>query len=245
MKYQVVNLLLILSQLIYSQHPISGVVEYTIESVTPMDSIRLSTQNDSKIAENDKEKFIELISKPAYFVLEFNSYESSYKNNEMVMQSDEDKKNKVSALQIFGGGSNCNYYTNVKDSTTLANIDAFGETLIVTYNFPQWEITNETKKIGNYTCYKAVQKNKNGTLIKNKVVWYTPEIPNQFGPKLYVGLPGMVLEVIRGKSRIIATKITLNNDNTNINIEKPTKGVRLTEEQYKKKTQEIGKQLGF
>jgi GLPGLI family protein len=229
--------------LIYSQHPISGVVEYTIESVTPIDSIRLSTKNDSKIS--NKEEFIELISKPAYFVLEFNSYESSYKNNEIVMQSDEDKKNKVSALQIFGGGANSNYYTNIQDKTTLVNKDAFGEMAIITYNFPEWEITNETKKIGNYTCYKAAQKNKNGTLIKNKVVWYTPEIPNQFGPSLYVGLPGMVLEVIRGKTRIIATKITLNNDDSNIKIEKPTKGVRLTEEQYKKKVQEIGKQLGF
>lgn len=245
MKYQLVNLLLIVSQLIYSQHPISGVVEYTIESVIPIDSIRLSTKNNSKIAQNNKEEYIELISKPAYFVLEFNSYESSYKNNEIVMQSDEDKKNKVSSLQIFGGGPNCNYYTNVKDSTTLANIDAFGETLIVTYNFPEWEIINETKKIGNYTCYKAVQKNKNGTLIKNKFVWYTPEIPNQFGPRLYVGLPGMVLEVIRGKTRIIASKITLNNVESTVKIEKPINGVRLTEEQYKKKVQEIGKEFGF
>jgi GLPGLI family protein len=243
MKYQLVNLLLILSQLIYSQHPISGVVEYTIETTTSLDSIRLSTQNDSKII--NKEEFIELISKPAYFVLEFNSYESSYKNNGNQMQSDEIKKNKVSALQIFGGGANCNYYTNVQDKTILANIDAFGERFIVTYNFPEWEITNETKKIGNYTCYKAIQKNKNGTLVKNQVVWYTPEIPNQFGPKLYIALPGMVLEVIRGKSRIIATKITLNNDDSIIKIEKPTKGVRLTDEQYKKKAIEIGKQVGF
>lgn len=239
----IVFFIFFITEINYSQHPISGVVEYTIESVTPIDSIRLSTQNDSKIAQNDKEKFIELISKPAYFVLEFNSYESSYKNNEIVMQSDEDKKIKVSALQIFGGGNNCNFYSNIENKITEVQFQPFGEQLIVSCNFPEWEITDETKYIDKYKCYKAYIFFK-GKLNKKDEIWFTPEIPFQFGPNKYVGLPGLVLEVNMGKIRFIATKITLDMVKE-IKIEKPNKGLRLSEIEFDKKVEKIGTEFGF
>uniref|UniRef100_UPI0040496601 GLPGLI family protein n=1 Tax=Flavobacterium sp. TaxID=239 RepID=UPI0040496601 len=53
-----------------------------------------------------------------------------------------------------------------------------------------WELENETKKIGNYTCNKAVCQFRGRTYI----AWYTNEIPVSFGPWKLQGLPGLILE---------------------------------------------------
>lgn len=53
-----------------------------------------------------------------------------------------------------------------------------------------WQITNETKKIKNYTCYKATTTFRGN----NFVVWFTPEIPINAGPWKWYGLPGLIVE---------------------------------------------------
>ncbi|MDO5616595.1 MAG: GLPGLI family protein [Cruoricaptor ignavus] len=53
-----------------------------------------------------------------------------------------------------------------------------------------WEITNEEKKINDFTCYKAMGKFRG----REYVVWFTPEIPVPYGPWKLGGLPGLILE---------------------------------------------------
>ncbi len=53
-----------------------------------------------------------------------------------------------------------------------------------------WEITSETRKIGNYDCTKAIFKN-----LREYAVWFTTEIPVMSGPEIFSGLPGLVLQV--------------------------------------------------
>src|SRR5690606_16426604 len=57
----------------------------------------------------------------------------------------------------------------------------------VTY---KWKITNETKQIQNYNCYKATTTFRGN----NFEVWFTPEIPINAGPWKWCGLPGLILE---------------------------------------------------
>src|SRR5690606_17295445 len=54
----------------------------------------------------------------------------------------------------------------------------------------EWEITNEIKKIKQYTCYKATTSFRGNKF----VVWFTPEIPINAGPWKWHGLPGLILE---------------------------------------------------
>jgi GLPGLI family protein len=62
-----------------------------------------------------------------------------------------------------------------------------------------WNITNETKKINNYTCYKATAKykiiNPKGVFYHPVIAWFCPEIPLQHGPRGFGGLPGLILEL--------------------------------------------------
>lgn len=64
----------------------------------------------------------------------------------------------------------------------------------------KWQLTNESKKIDDYTCYKAhypktVTSTRTGkTTQTNVIVWFTPEIPYSFGPMGLSGLPGLILE---------------------------------------------------
>jgi len=60
----------------------------------------------------------------------------------------------------------------------------------------EWEITEEYKNIIGYSCQKAItiHTNPNGTQ-KKIVAWFATEIPMPTGPFMYVGLPGLILEV--------------------------------------------------
>src|SRR5690606_9012639 len=53
-----------------------------------------------------------------------------------------------------------------------------------------WQITNETKKIQNFTCYKATTSFRENTF----EAWFTPEIPINAGPWKWYGLPGLIVE---------------------------------------------------
>jgi len=53
-----------------------------------------------------------------------------------------------------------------------------------------WTITNETKKIKDYTCYKATTTFRGN----NFEAWFTPDIPINAGPWKWYGLPGLIVE---------------------------------------------------
>lgn len=62
-----------------------------------------------------------------------------------------------------------------------------------------WELTNETKLIDNYLCYKATNiykvTNETKTFLHPVTAWYCPQIPYRYGPNGYSNLPGLILEL--------------------------------------------------
>lgn len=120
--------------------------------------------------------------------------------------------------------SNSFYYTNLRDSIILEAREFFDKKIIIkrSINDLDWELSNESKKIGNYICFKAttIKKNKKHNVVE---AWYTPQIPNSFGPKEYNGLPGLILELKEGEIIFYASKLKLNSK-TKKEILKPTKG---------------------
>ena len=107
----------------------------------------------------------------------------------------------------------------------------------------QWKITNKTKKIGKYVCNQALATetlfSRQGHYYTEKVeAWFTTEIPVSFGPKLYTGLPGLVLEINKNKISITATEINLN-PTKGVNITVPNLNKIITQKQANKKWEEL------
>jgi GLPGLI family protein len=99
-----------------------------------------------------------------------------------------------------------------------------------------WKLSQEKKKIGIYTCYKATKKDffigSSGNQIpRNITAWYSPEIPYSFGPLKYNGLPGLILELSNDKVTFFAKKIYLN-IKEKTSIEKPKKGIEISKKKY-------------
>lgn len=77
-----------------------------------------------------------------------------------------------------------------------------------------WTITNETKEINGYTCYKAITlRYGDGGVMDAKygiTAWFTPKIPVPYGPNGYGKLPGLILELQTYMSTIFIKTIDLN-----------------------------------
>ena len=100
-----------------------------------------------------------------------------------------------------GGGIHLNYideggelvYMNWrKDSLIFRMTLTHDPIIVIEPHLPKinWEITNISKKIGNFECTKAT------TIFRGRKyeAWFTPEIPVPSGPWKLHGLPGLILE---------------------------------------------------
>ena len=85
-----------------------------------------------------------------------------------------------------------------------------------------WILTNETKQIDEYLCYKATNTytvvNPKGTFKFPVTAWYCPKLPYSSGPLGYGNLPGLILELQVRNVNYLAKKIDLNS-NLNFNFD--------------------------
>ncbi|MBW3520185.1 GLPGLI family protein [Flavobacterium sp. NKUCC04_CG] len=99
--------------------------------------------------------------------------------------------------------------------------------------YSDWKLHNEVKKINEYTSYKATktvtEPNGRSFLI---TAWYTPEFPFPFGPANYGGLPGLIVQIQKGSTMFVLSKIEF--DRT-ISLPTPdTRGEVISTEAYSK-----------
>ena len=136
-------------------------------------------------------------------------------------------------------------YTDLDENTTINRREFFGRDFLVTGNARecQWKLTGEKKMIGDYECQKAVLQDTS----EQVVAWFTPQIPVQTGPSGFGMLPGLILEIDidNGNRSILVTKVELKPVAT---IEKPSKGKKVTTEEFKvieaEKMKEMGAEVG-
>lgn len=102
------------------------------------------------------------------------------------------------------------YYTINKSNLVYCNIIVANKHLLIVDDEIKinWELVDETKKIANYNCQKA-KCNFRG---RDYVVWFTSEIPVNFGPWKLKGLGGAILEgyEVTYKIHFLAKEIKLN-----------------------------------
>lgn len=125
------------------------------------------------------------------------------------------------------------YYSNFETHTFYENTEFEGKYYQIGYTLDenQWKLTNETKKVGHYLCYKAIPKDDSQMF---PVVWFAPELPNPIGPLRFSGFPGMVLEVQYKQYSLYCDAVQFSLDKKDIdNIKKP-KGIQTSDKEFEK-----------
>jgi len=219
---------------------------------------------DSNMSEAQKQELEERFQKinQKTFILEFDKTTSSYKEEDKLnAPNPQANMGGVQIISVFGGGgSGSLYFKNLKEKRFVSKTEIMGKTFLIKDSIPnyQWQLTSETKNIGNYTCYKAtftqevenmMMTVENGETKQTKksetittTAWYTPQIPISNGPTIYHGLPGLILEINDGKTTIVCTEIVLN-PSEKITISEPDKGKIVTQAEYDKIRDEKNKEL--
>lgn len=213
------TLTLLISSFIFSQ---KAEITYVASTSYVVDLSKNDTQNvDVEQSVSDIE-----------YKLYINKNKSYYKKEES-LRVDGSSINMTSVL----GGSGIYYYNLTTTKNLLEKSGRLGDFLIE-FEKINWVLTNETKKIGNYTCLKAtaiVLRKRMDRYTERKIIaWYTPEIALNFGPKNYNGLPGLILSLQEGKLYLVA-KIVVLNPKEDIVIPVPNKDFeRITFKEHEK-----------
>ncbi|MAJ32720.1 MAG: GLPGLI family protein [Flavobacteriaceae bacterium] len=99
------------------------------------------------------------------FELSFSQEESSYKEQEQLKTGAAAGRMRM----VFAGmgSSGSAYYKNIQEKIYLNQNELFGKVFLIQDELPQWEwkMHPETKKIGNYTCYKATATRVRDTVL--------------------------------------------------------------------------------
>lgn len=235
-----------------------GVATYTMDRKLnlQLDSSKVSRKMRKQIMAGVKDQL------KGQFNLTFDRYESVWKQKQT--PSEASVASEKINISIAGTIALSDvFYKNLKEFRYTKKAQLKEETFLIKDSLkrPDWQLTNKTKRIGKYKCYKATFNRTNQKILETeenerpliksniKVItaWYAPEIPINSGPEDYWGLPGLILEVDEAGERTLrCNKITLNSD-TPILIHEPKKGKKITEKEYKKMVMEkaLGIMEGF
>jgi GLPGLI family protein len=243
----------------FAQKSFQGKATYMSKTTMDMSRFEKMTEQQKKQRMQRMKSFLEKT-----YTLTFNKTASSFK--------EEVKLEAPGASGPSWGRSNGqgSIYKNTKDKKMIEDVEQFSKRFLVVEEMEQaqWEMGVETKKIGQYTCYKATlvkedtnidwgsifsrnTKKKDSTNTKDAepakkmmliTAWYTPQIPVSTGPDTYYGLPGLILEINAGRTTMLCTEVAISSKEV-LEIEEPNKGKEVSREEYikivKVKTEEL------
>ena len=216
---------------------------------------KLSIKLDSTQMDSDRHQDMMAMLQKQFektYILSFNKEESIYKEDEKL----EAPQPAGMQLMIVNTGGSDLLYKNTKENRYTNQNESFSKLFLIKdiLQDHDWELSGETKFIGDYECRKAttsrqvtvvqggVSINGDKDLSENEneepelreqivTAWYAPEIPINHGPSNYEGLPGLILEVNDGTTTMICSKIVIN-PSKKITIVEPKKGKVLNQDEY-------------
>ena len=138
----------------------------------------------------------------------------------------------------FGGSDNVFY----KDFTTQIAIEKrnlMEKEFIVEDSIRNisWKLVDgETKTVAGHNCKKATAKTPLGSDV---VAWYAEDISLSSGPAQFGGLPGLILAMDVNNSEFVYTATTISKDVKKAELKAPTKGKKVTPEEFAKLRKEL------
>lgn len=233
MKYLIIALLFFSK--VNSQN-ISGKVEY-------MASVDYEVYRaDQKNILQKNPKFVDIIRENLKATKNVN-YELIFKNNKSefnyISTLDSDNLKGVNYTKILAG--NGGIYTSLDPKIILRKNRYFPE-YVIKEEPTEWILENTKKNISGFLCYKATANRRISTSSGDKnlkiIAWYTKEIPVSFGPNLFSGLPGLIIELTDNRGLTFEyIKFSKNNINED-EIIKPT-GEIVSNDKFQLKIKEL------
>ncbi len=169
------------------------------------------------------------------FELVYNRYISSFTNIESIANNSVSQIKMLNITRAAFAPDSDVYINYIDEKEIIKKSD--GTLIKCNRKKENWEITTESKFIGKYLCYKAIQKipfvdRKGEHKVKEILAWFAPSLPYSYGPKNFYGLPGLILELTENKTTYLASKIELLDEEIKIDF---PKGKTVTKEDYDKK----------
>ena len=253
------KLLILLSFLIVGFHPsfsqqLTGRAYYKASNqiLIRIDSAEMSPE---EIAEAH-----EIMKKPWQrdFILSFTQTESNWKQAETLAGAADQSSADGMTISLSGSGNEL-LYKNLVEQRFVQEQEFMGREFLVqdALEVFDWELTGETKKIGEYIGQKATygrivdsrrfstgmteMENVKDTL--QITVWYTSEIPVAHGPENYFGLPGLILEIHNGGRAFYCEKIELNPTASPVEIQIPKQGKVVSNKEFEQMQSESIRQM--
>lgn len=193
------------------------------------------------------------------YMLSFTQTESNWKESESLGGTPTMASSGVRTMVITGGGSDRILYKNIADQSFVQEQEIMGKEYLIKDRLEpaEWELTGESKQIGDYTAQKATfsriidsQRFSTGMTemenVKDTIqvtAWFTPEIPVSHGPENYFGLPGLILELHHQGRVLICERIELNPAANPVKIEQPKKGKLVSRAEFREIEAERLKQM--
>lgn len=233
-----------------------GKAEYFSKRIAKKKTEKIELNKNEPLDPELQKAFEEAMKKASekQYLLLFNKTECLYEEQQKLDKPEASNGMSVS-ISFSSAGKK---YLNVKDKNSIVEDNIFGKEFLIVEPLikPEWRLIGETKKIGDYDCFKAElvipvsekQKKEYEEFLKNeekkpalfkmekpedKVVtaWYTPEIPVSFGPDNYWGLPGLILEVNDGDNMLLCSKVVLNTKEKT-KIKAPNTGEKVNQKKF-------------
>jgi GLPGLI family protein len=211
---------------------LSGSVVY--EEIIKMD-IQLEGVDEQIAAQIPKERKTEK-------VLHFTDAEAMFENH----QKDDPEENihaEEGGIMIKMYEPDNKTYTDLTNKKVIEQQEFMSRVFLIESEMEveKWKMTGKQKKILDYACQEAI------TMVDGKDVhaWFTPQIAVAAGPGRYSMLPGLVLavEIDNGNRKLNAISVELKSLDKSV-LKKPTKGRKVTREEYQAIVAEKLKEMG-
>ena len=218
-----------------------------------MDSTKMNPEQIAQIQASLKKQMEQ------NFILSFNQTESSWKKEASLGGGPATASSGGAVFMVASSGEGSTLYKNLAELNYVQEQDMMGKEYLIKDELKpaEWELSEETKKVGNYTVQKASfsriidskrfstgmteMENVKDTI--QVIAWFAPEIPVSHGPENYFGLPGLILEVQSQGRTFICEKIELNPSADPVVIEKPSKGKEITQTEFRTVQEDGMKQM--
>ncbi len=211
---------------------LSGSVVY--EEIIKLD-IQLEGMDAQMAAQIPKERKTEK-------VLHFTEEEALYENHQSDDAEDAEPMESSGMMIKMYKPENISYI-DLTDKKLIEQKEFMSRVFLIESDLAQekWKMTGNQRAILEYACQEAI------TEVEGKEVhaWFTPQISVAAGPGRYNSLPGLVLavEMNDGDYKINAISVELKPVDKSM-LKKPTKGKKVTREEYQAIVAEKMKEMG-